>query len=114
MTNAIENKSFEFAVRMVNLYKHLTGEKCEHTLSKQILRSGTSVGANVAEAQKAQSIADFNAKMYIALKETNETIYWLRLLKHTDYLTEAEFSSLYMDATEILALLTSICKKTNS
>ena len=113
MINAIEDKSFSFAVRIVNLYKHLTCEKSEYVMSKQLLRSGTSIGANVAEAQKAQSPADFNAKMNIALKEANETSYWLRLLKHTDYLNETEYASIFADTKEILALLTSICKKTN-
>ena len=113
MINAIEAKSFSFAVRIVNLYKHLTNEKSEYIMSKQLLRSGTSIGANVAEAQRAQSPADFNAKMNIALKEANETSYWLRLLKHTDYLSEPEFASIFADTKEILALLTSICRKTN-
>ena len=113
MINAIEDKSFSFAVRIVNLYKHLIGEKSEYVMSKQLLRSGTSIGANVAEAQKAQSPADFNAKTNIALKEASETSYWLRLLKHTDYLNETEYASIFADTKEILALLTSICKKTN-
>ena len=80
----IENKSFDFAVRIVNLYKHLTTDKKEYVLSKQLLRSGTSIGANVSEGEKGQSKADFNAKMNIALKEANETFYWLRLLHKTD------------------------------
>lgn len=111
--NVIEIKSFDFAVRIVNLYKHLTGEKKEFVLSKQLLRSGTSIGANVAEAQKAQSTADFNAKMNIALKEANETHYWLRLMNKTEYLTDKEFESIEADIKEIIAILISICKKTN-
>ncbi len=90
----IENKSFDFAVRIVNLYKYLTSEKKEFVLSKQLLRSGTSIGANVAEAQKAQSQADFSAKLYIAMKEASESHYWLRLLYKTEYLTENEFFSI--------------------
>ena len=113
MDNVIVTKSFEFAVRIVNLYKHLTELKKEYVLSKQLLRSGTSIGANVAEAQKAQSSADFNAKMNIALKEANETEYWLRLLHRTDYLSDSEFYGLHSDIDELISILTSICKKTN-
>lgn len=113
MENIIETKSFEFAVRIVNLCKHLGENKKEFILSKQLLRSGTSIGANVAEAQKGQSKADFNMKMNIALKEANETEYWLRLLYKTDYLTNAEFDSIEKDAKEIIAILVSICRKTN-
>ncbi len=113
MDNIIENKSFEFAVRIVRLYQHLTENKKEFVLSKQILRSGTSIGANVSEAQKGQSKADFNMKMNIALKEANETEYWLRLLHKTDYFTTQEFESIERDAKEIIAILVSIYKKTN-
>ena len=113
MENTIETKSFDFAVRIVNLYKFLC-EKNEYVMSKQLLKSGTSIGANVAEAQKAQSYSDFNAKMNIALKEANETSYWLRLLRHTDYITEREYESIFEDTKEILALLIAICKKTNA
>ena len=109
----IENKSFDFAVRIVNLYKYLFFEKREHILSKQLLKSGTGIEANVAEAQKAQTGPDFNSKMCIALKEANETYYWLRLLYKTDYLNETEFCSMESDVREIIAILTSICKKTN-
>ena len=108
--NIIENKSFDFAVRIVNLYKYLTTEKKEVVLSKQLLRSGTSIGANVSEAQMGQSKSDFNAKMYIALKEANETEYWLKLLYKTEYLTENEFESIKTDIKEIIALLMSITK----
>ena len=113
MGNVIVGKSFEFAGRIVKLYRHLTERKQEYVLSKQLLRSGTSIGAHVAEAQKAQSPAEFNAKMNIALKEANETEYWLRLLHRTDYLSDSEFNSIYPDIDEIIAILTSICKKTN-
>ena len=109
----IENKSFDFAVRIVNLYKFLTQEKQEYIMSKQLMRCGTSIGANVAEAQKAQTKPDFNTKMNIALKEANETGYWLKLLYKTGYLTKNEFDSIESDAKEITAILTSICKKTN-
>ena len=113
MNNNIENKSFEFAVRVVNLYKFLTTEKKEFVMSKQILRSGTSIGANIAEAQKAQSRADFNAKLNISLKEANETYYWLRLLYRTDYISNDAFTSLENDVNEIISILVSICKQTN-
>ena len=113
MENIIESKSFEFAIRIVNLYKYLSAEKQEYVLSKQLLKSGTSIGANVAEAQKAQTKPDFNSKMNVALKESNETYYWLRLLYKTDYLSQNEFCSIENDIKEIIALLTSICKKTN-
>ena len=111
--NIISKKSFDFAVRTVNLYKHLTAEKKEFVLSKQLLRCGTSIGANVSEAERGQSKADFNAKLNIALKEANETYYWLRLLHSTDYLTDKEFQSMETDIDEIIAILVSICKKTN-
>ena len=113
MENIIENKRFDFAVRVVNMYKHLTVNKNEYILSKQLLKSGTSIGANVSEAQKAQSKADFHTKMTIALKEANETYYWLRLLYKTDFLTSKEFSSIETDIKEIVAILTSVCRKTD-
>ena len=93
MDNIIETKSFDFAVRMVKLYKHLLEDKGERIISKQVLWSGTSIGANVSEAQRGQSKPDFNAKMNVALKEANETYYWLRLLHSTDYLSDKEFES---------------------
>ena len=111
--NICVDKSFNFAVRIVNLSKYLKSKKKEYVLSKQLLRCGTSIGANVSEAQCAQTPADFNAKMNIALKEANETYYWLRLLKHTDYISDTAYTSISSDVKEILALLTSICKKTN-
>lgn len=111
--NNIENKSFEFAVRTVNLYKFLTEEKKEFVMSKQVLLSGTSIGANVSEAQKAQSRADFNAKLNIALKEANETYYWLRLLHRTEYISDDAFHSIQSDINEIISILVTICKQTN-
>ena len=106
--------SFEFAVRIVNLYKYLVKEQKEYVLSKQLLRCGTSIGANVAEAQRGQSKADFAAKMNIALKEANETMYWLRLMYRTEYLTELQYKSIYEDAQQMLNLLTAICKTANN
>ena len=108
--NAIVEKSFEFAVRIVNLCKFLRSEHHEYILSKQIMRSGTSIGANVSEAQRGQSRADFAAKMNIALKEANETQYWLKLLCRTDYISQVQYQSLNKDLAEVLSLLTAICK----
>ena len=113
MKHTVSEKSFRFALRVVKLYQYLRENKKEFVLSNQILRSGTSIGANVSEAQKGQSKADFNMKMNIALKEANETEYWLRLLHQTDYLSDQEFDSIEKDAKEIIAILVSICKKTN-
>ena len=112
--NVIVNKTFSFAVRIVKLYKHITAEKNEYVLSKQLLRCGTSIGANVAEGEKAQSKADFYSKMSIALKEANETAYWLRLLYSTEYLTEKQFTNISSDVDEIIALLTAICKSSQN
>ena len=106
MRNIIENKSFEFAVRIVNLRKFLVREKNEYILSKQLMRSGTSIGANVSEAQ---SKADFVSKMSIALKEANETNYWLKLLYRTDYIDEKQFGSMVGYLDEISSILVSIC-----
>ena len=92
--NAVADKSFEFAVRIVKLYKYLVQEHKEYVLSKQLLRCGTSIGANIAEAQRGQSKADFTAKMSIALKEANETEYWLKLLYRTDYLNQSQYISM--------------------
>ena len=108
--NAIVRKSLAFSVRIVNLQKHLAEQKKEYVISKQIYKSGTSIGANVAEAQRAQSTADFVSKMKIALKEANETQYWLQLLHETKYLTDKEFDSIHSDMVEILKILTAICK----
>lgn len=110
MENVVEIKSFQFAVRIVKLYRYLQETKKEYVVSKQLLRSGTSIGANIAEAQQAQSRADFISKLSIALKETVETNYWLRLLQATDYLTQAEFSSVFSDCQELEKLLTAIIK----
>ena len=114
MDNVIETKSFQFAIRIVNLYKYLCNSQKEFTLSKQLLRSGTSIGANVAEAQQAQSRPDFVSKLSIALKETTETKYWLRLLNATDYLSPAEFESIMSDCVEIEKILVSIIRTTRN
>ena len=110
--NIIEDKSFQFAVRIVNLYMYLTADKKEYVMSKQLLKCGTSIGANVAEAERGQSKADFYARLSIALKEAHETYYWLRLLKATEYLSNEEFVSMEKDIKEIIALLMAICKTT--
>lgn len=109
----VAEKNLDFAVRIVNLRKYLISEKSEYIMSKQLLRCGASIGANIAEAQRRQSTADFAAKMCVALKEASETEYWLRLLARTDFLTQEQFDSLNEDLNEILRLLTTICKKTN-
>ena len=108
--NIIMQKSMAFSVRIVNLHRYLSSKKKEHILSRQICKSGTSIGANIAEAQRAQSTADFVSKMKIALKEANETQYWLQLLHETRYITVKEFSSLHGDLEELLRILTAICK----
>ena len=108
--NIVVDKSKTFAVRIVRLYQYLCGEKKEFVLSKQILRSGTSIGANVKEAIRGQSKADFSAKMNIALKEASETEYWLELLVETEYISKQQFESVYEDCIELIKLLTSIVK----
>lgn len=108
--NIILSKSKAFAVRIVRLYQYLCNDKKEFVLSKQLLRSGTSIGANVKEAVRGQSKPDFISKMSIALKEAAETEYWLELLYETDYLDETQFQSIYMDNQELLKILTSIVK----
>jgi four helix bundle protein len=106
--NVLRDKSFAFAVRTVNLYKYITTNKAEYVLSKQLLRSGTSIGANVRESQNVESTADFIHKLGIAQKETDETLYWLELLKETDFLSESEFESIQNDATELMKIIRSI------
>ena len=104
------DKSKGFAVRIVNLHRHLCDDKKEYVLSKQILRSGTSIGANLAEAEYAISEKDFLAKIYLALKESAETIFWLELLFQTAYLTEIEYNSINEDALELLKMLKATTK----
>ena len=110
MNHAIQDKSFRFAVRIVNLCRYLQTEQKEYILTKQLLRCGTSIGANVAESQQAQIRADFISKLNIALKESCETDYWLRLMYETQYLTSEEFQSIIVDCHEIEKLLISIIK----
>ena len=108
--NVIVVKSKAFALRIIKLYQYLNTEKKEYVLSKQLLRSGTSIGANVREVVQGQSRADFIAKLNISLKEAAETEYWLELLHESGYLTKVQFDSIYEDCTELLKLLTSIIK----
>jgi len=114
MNNPVEEKSFGFAVRIVKLSRYLNEQKKEFVLSKQILRSGTSIGANIAEAQQAQSDADFISKMNIALKEAAETKYWLRLLEATDYLSKTETQSILAECIELEKILYSIIRTSKS
>lgn len=106
--NPIKTKSFAFAVRIVNLYKYLIENKKEFVLSKQLLRSGTSIGANVEEGIAGQSKKDFISKLSISLKEAKETHYWLRLLAECEYLEQKMFESMLADCNEIIILLTRI------
>ena len=110
MDNVIENKSFQFAIRIVRLYKFLCEEKKECILSKQLLRAGTSIGANVTESQQAQSKPDFVSKISIALKEASETKYWIKLLGATEYLSENQTKSILDDCVEIEKILVTILK----
>jgi len=108
--NTAKYKSKKFAVRVVNLYKYMCEEKKEYVLSKQLLRSGTSIGANLAEAEYAISEKDFLSKVYIALKESSETVFWLDLLFETEYLTETEYNSINEEALELLKMLKATTK----
>ena len=110
--NLIKDKSYRFALRVIKAYKFLSQEQREFVLSKQMLRSGTAIGALVREAEQAQSKADFINKMNIALKEANETEYWLMLLKDSDYFDEKSFISIQHDCVELMRLLISIVKTT--
>ena len=111
--NIILRKSEDFAVRIINLYKHLAYEKNEYVLSKQILRSGTSIGANICEAVCGFSKKDFLSKMYLAFKESNETLYWIRLLYKTEYIDKEGYLSIKKDCEDIINLLSSITKTTS-
>lgn len=106
----LEDKCMNFSVRIVNLCRFLNEEKHEYNISKQMFRSGTSIGANVAEAQCAVSRNDFVSKLYISLKESNETLYWLRLLYNTRYFSEIQFKSIYADCEELKRILMSVTK----
>ncbi len=112
--NIVAQKSRNFALRCIKLYKYLTNEQKEFVLSKQLLRSGTSIGANIKEAIRGQSKADFGAKMNIALKEASETEYWIDLLTASEYLTPQQGNSILTDCQELIKLLTSIVKTTFS
>ena len=112
--NTARYKSKKFAVRIVNMYKFLFDEKKEFVISKQILRSGTSIGANLAEAECAMSKKDFLSKIYIALKECSETLYWLELLYETEYIDNSQFDSIYQDCEEIKKMLMATTKTTSS
>ena len=109
--NAVREKAMLFAIRIVNLYKFLC-EKNEFVMSKQILRSGTSIGANIAESSRAESDNDFIHKLSISRKEGQETLYWLELLQRTDYISSEQFNSMQADCEELLKLLTSIILST--
>ena len=106
--NILQEKSFTFAVRIVKLYKFLCEEQKEYTLSKQILKSGTSIGANIEEGIAGQSDKDFLSKFSISYKEARETVYWLKLLFATDYLTKEQADSLIFDAEELCKILSKI------
>ena len=108
--NVIVDKSKVFALRIIKLYKHLCNEQNEYVISKQVLRSGTSIGANVKEAIRGQSKPDFYSKLNIALKEASETEYWLELLYESDYISKDAFDSIYIDCQEIIKILVSITK----
>ena len=108
--NALLDKSKKFALRIIKLYKYLNENKREHILSKQLLRSGTSIGANLNEAAFAQSRADFQAKLFISQKECAETEYWLELLHESDYINKSEFDSIYEDCQELMRLLVASTK----
>ena len=117
--NVVQEKSFAFAIRIVNLYKYLCEEKKEYVLSKQVLRCGTSVGANIEEALGGQSDKDFIAKLSIAYKEARETIYWIKLLLRTEFLLQEQADSILQDADEICKIIAQILltmknKQTNS
>ena len=110
LENPVREKSFAFALRVVNLAKYLEAEKKEFVLSKQVLRSGTAIGALVREAEHAESKADFTHKMNIALKEANETLYWLELLHESEYIDKPSFESIRSDSAELVKLLAAIVK----
>lgn len=112
--NVIVDKSKSFALRIIKLYKYLVAEKKEYVLSKQVLKSGTSIGANVKEAIRGQSKADFYAKMNIALKETSETEYWLELLYESNYIEKRAFEDIFSDCKEIIKILMAITKTQKS
>ncbi len=105
--NVLMDKSIEFAARIIKLSDYLSKNKKEHIISKQVVRSGTSIGANISEAQYGQSKADFSSKLHIALKETAETEYWLRLLYKSDYIDDSQFNSLFNECLDLKRMLIS-------
>lgn len=112
--NVIADKSKVFAIRIIRLYQFLQNDKKEFTLSKQLLRSGTSIGANTREAIRAQSTKDFQAKLHIALKEAEESAYWIELLFETGFINNKQFESIYFDCNELIKLLVSIINSSKS
>ena len=114
MENTVKNKSYAFALRVIKAYKYLGNEQREFVLSKQLLRSGTSIGALIREAEHAESKADFIHKMNIALKEANETEYWLMLLHDSEYIDNNSFNSIISDCQELIKLLISIIKSSKA
>ena len=112
--NVVMSKSYTFALRIIKMYKYLVAEKKEYVLSKQLLRSGTAIGALIKESEHAQSKADFLNKMNVALKEANETEYWIELLRDSEYLSTTESLSILEDSTELIRLLISIVKSTKA
>ena len=114
MENTVKNKSYAFALRVIKAYKYLGSEQREFVLSKQLLRSGTSIGALIREAEHAESKADFIHKMNIALKEANETEYWLMLLHDSEYIDNDSFNSIISDCQELIKLLISIIKSSKA
>lgn len=113
MKSVVQEKSEAFSVRIIRLYQYLKGQKHETVMSNQLLRSGTSIGANVNEALNGISRKDFLAKMYIAFKECRETDYWLKMLHRTNYITDVEYNSISVDCIELLKILGSITKTTS-
>ena len=111
--DVLPKKSKAFAIEIIMLYKYLKNEKKEFVISEQLLRSGTSIGANIRESIRGQSVADFYAKLFISLKEAEETEYWLELLSETNYLEEDEYEKLYNECEEIIKLLVSVVKHRN-
>ena len=107
----LEDKCMNFSIRIIGLCRFLNEEKHEYRIADQMFRSGTSIGANIAEAQCAISKKNFIAKLYISLKESNETLYWLRLLQRTQYITNKQYESVYKDCEELKRMLVSITKK---
>ncbi|MCX6273383.1 MAG: four helix bundle protein [Bacteroidetes bacterium] len=112
--NVVKEKSYLFAIRIVRLHQYMIKEWSEYTLSRQILRSGTSIGALIREGEQAESLPDFIHKFSIALKEANETEYWLNILKDTDYINPEMYKSLHQDCNELTKLLTGILKSLKS